>query len=108
LQKGNKFQGEVFMSDDLAKVEEIIKISGNTFHAKVLKRLASEGWTVKISPYYNDNISNKPREIDLIAEKAFPIYNAANSFEGNVIVKLFVECKYLSQITVFWFHKKDE
>ena len=27
---------------------------------------------------------------------------------GTVNVKLFVECKYISQKTVFWFHDKDK
>lgn len=53
------------MSQDLDKVNAIIEQSGNTFHCKVLKYLQGKRWTVLISPYYNDNVSNKPREIDL-------------------------------------------
>jgi len=96
------------MSKDLDKVKEIIAQSGNTFHCKVLKYLQEKGWTVLISPYYNDNVSNKPREIDLIAEKAFDAKDNMGRFFGTVNVKLFVECKYILQKTVFWFHNKDK
>jgi hypothetical protein len=88
--------------------KEIIERSGNTFHSKVLKYLQEKGWTVLISPYYSDNVSNKPREIDLIAEKAFPVKSGFGEWQGTVNVKLFIECKYINQITVFWLHDKDE
>lgn len=96
------------MSDDLIKVKEIIAQSGNTFHGNVLRYFQDHGWEVLISPYYNDNISNKPREIDLIAEKSFELRDNFNEFFGTVNVKLFIECKYISQKTVFWFHDKDK
>jgi len=95
------------MSDDLKDVKNIIDKSGNTFHSKVLKYFNKQGWTVLISPYYNDNTSGKPREIDLIAEKAFKVEDYHGQYFGNVNVKLFIECKYISQKTVFWFHSKD-
>jgi len=95
------------MSEDLEKVKEIIENSGNTFHCNVLKYLQEKDWTMLISPYYSDNISNKPREIDLIAEKAFEAKNAFGRSMGTVNVKLFVECKYISQKSVLWFHDKD-
>jgi hypothetical protein len=96
------------MSQAMDKVKAIITQSGNTFHCKVLKYLHDKGWTVLISPYYNDNVSSKPREIDLIAEKAFDAKDRFRGFFGTVNVKLFVECKYISQKTVFWFHDKDK
>jgi len=96
------------MSGVMDKVKSIIAKSGNTFHCKVLKYLQDNGWTVLISPYYNDNISSKPREIDLIAEKAFGVKDMFDKPLGTVNVKLFVECKYISQKTVFWFHGKDK
>src|SRR4030043_1429892 len=96
------------MSQAMDKVKAIIAQSGNTFHCKVLKYLQDKGWTVLISPYYNDNVSSKPREIDLIAEKAFDAKDRFKGFLGTVNVKLFVECKYISQKTVFWFHDKDK
>ena len=100
------FLGGVYMSGDaIDKVKAIISQSGNTFHSQVLKYLHDKGWTVLISPYYNDNATNKPREIDLIAEKAFETND--RRYFGTVNVKLFIECKYIPQLTVFWFHNKD-
>jgi Holliday junction resolvase-like predicted endonuclease len=96
------------MPQDLDKVKKIIEQSGNTFHCKVLKYLQEKGWAVLISPYYNDNVSSKPREIDLIAEKAFEAKDNRGRFFGTVNVKLFIECKYISQKTVFWFHDKNK
>lgn len=89
------------------KVKAIISQSGNSFHCSVLKCLQDKGWAVLISPYYNDNASNKPREIDLIAEKAFESNDRFERHTGTVNVKLFIECKYIHQLTVFWFHHKD-
>lgn len=96
------------MSKEMEKVQSIISNSGNAFHCNVLKYMRKKGWTVLISPYYNDNISSKPREIDLIAEKAFKIKEGFGGFKGTLNVKLFIECKYISQKTVFWFHHKDK
>ncbi|HHT9113127.1 MAG: hypothetical protein HZA47_05040 [Planctomycetes bacterium] len=92
------------MVNDIDEVNKIITGSGNNFHCKVLSYLKAKGWTVLISPYYNDNISDKPREIDLIAEKAF---EAKTTRYGTINIKLFIECKYVSQKNVFWFHSKD-
>lgn len=96
------------MPQAIDKVKTIIAQSGNTFHCKVLKYLQSKGWTVLISPYYNDNVSSKPREIDLIAEKAFVAMNIFGEPFGTINIKLFIECKYITQKTVFWFHDKDK
>ena len=97
------------MIKDLEKVNSIITRSGNSFHCKVLKYLKDKGWAVLISPYYNDNISSKPREIDLIAEKSFScIYDHFGRASGTVNVKLYIECKHISQKTVFWFYDKNK
>ena len=92
---------------DIEQVKDIIANSGNNFHCKVYDYFTKQGWTVLISPYYNDNISDKPREIDLIAEKAFDIREYNNQIIGTVNIKLFIECKYIPQKIVFWFHNKD-
>lgn len=95
------------MKSDIDIVKDIIDKSGNGFHCKVLKALKEKGWTVQISPYYNNNASNKPREIDLVAERAFPFNQGTGKFSGYISARLFIECKYVSQKTVFWFHIKD-
>lgn len=39
-----------------------------------MNALRGRGWTVTVSPYYSENFTDKPREIDIIAEKAVPIW----------------------------------
>ncbi len=95
------------MPTDIDDVRTIVEKSGNSFHCKVLQHIKTQGWTVLVSPYYNDNSSGKPREIDLIAEKAFNLQDRFSRFCGNVNVRLFIECKYIPQKTVFWFHDRD-
>jgi len=92
---------------ELDKIEKLIKYSGNNFHCKVLNYLKKKEWTVLVSPYYSDNVSDKPREIDLIAEKAFTVNDPYSITLGEINVTLFVECKYIPQEVVFWFHDKD-
>jgi hypothetical protein len=92
---------------DIDQVMNIIATSGNNFHCKVFEYLKAKGWTILISPYYNDNVSDKLREIDLIAEKAFNVKDTFGRLMGTVNIKLFIECKYITQKVVFWFHNKD-
>ena len=56
-----------------AEVTQLIKTSGNNFHAKVARWFRTNGWHIVISPYYMDQTQNKAREIDLIAEKLWPV-----------------------------------
>jgi hypothetical protein len=93
--------------DDQTEVEEIIQRSGNSFHSKVVTALKTKGWSTLISPYYSDISSDKPREIDLLAEKVFPGNHNYGNSRTDVVVKLFIECKYIPQTTVFWFHSQD-
>ena len=89
-------------------IREIIKKSGNSFHSKVANHLKSNGWHVLISPYYTDGLSDKPREIDLIAEKAIHITNFFGQPTSETInLKLYIECKYIPNSMVFWFSEID-
>lgn len=88
-------------------VKNIINESGNSFHSKVAGLLKEEGWSVSVSPYYSDNFTDKPREIDILAEKVFNV-QGMGSFFGSVKIQLFIECKYIAKEVVFWFDKKDE
>lgn len=90
-----------------SQVQELIDGSGNTFHAKVARWFASDGWSTTISPYYMDQSQQKARELDLIAEKVWPIKGTFGLQEGEVAVRLFVECKFLPGYSVFWFTDKD-
>lgn len=92
---------------DKSSVQEIIERSGNSFHSRVVNKLRDEGWSVLVSPHYNDNFTDKPREIDIIAEKRFEVRNHFNDYSGAISVRLFIECKYITGETVFWFESKD-
>ena len=92
---------------EIDEVATIINESGNSFHCRVTNYLQERGWHTLVSPYYMDSATNKPREIDLIAEKSW-LYN--DRFEGKygtINIKLFIECKYIPQTNVFWFSDKD-
>jgi hypothetical protein len=70
--------------------------------------LKENGWHTQISPYYMDSSTNKPREIDLIAEKSWPYRDRNSGVVDTVNIKLFIECKYIPQVNVFWFSPKDK
>ncbi len=94
--------------NSIDKAKEIISNSGNNFHCKVLNYLKSKGWHVLISPYYTDNVTDKPREIDLIAEKAFDVHHwAGGRVKGSINIKLFIECKFVPNVNVLWFDNND-
>lgn len=90
------------------KVNEILEKSGHGFHSRVVKLLRDQKWPVLVSPYYSDNFTDKPREIDVIAERRYEVNETFGSWLGNVNIRLFIECKYISGDTVFWFDNKDE
>lgn len=89
-------------------VQEIVEQSGNSFHSRVVKHLRDEGWSVSVSPHYSDNFTDKPREIDIIAEKRFDVKDFISDWYGTLNVRLFIECKYINSDTVFWFDAKDK
>jgi hypothetical protein len=87
--------------------KEIVENSGNNFHFKVVNLLRNKNWTVSVSPYYNDHFTHKPREIDIIAERLFPVTRGHERIQGVLNIKLFIECKYITSCTVFWFDERD-
>lgn len=86
---------------------KLAKSSGNAFHSRAVRAFQDAGWAVLVSPYYHDHVTQKPREIDLIAEKAFSIGDVWGKSKGTLNVQLYVECKYIHQTTLFWFHDQD-
>jgi len=92
---------------DMDEVNSIINESGNSFHCRVANYLQEKGWHTLVSPYYMDSATNKPREIDLIAEKAWLYDDRFEGRYGTINIKLFIECKYIPQTNVFWFSDKD-
>jgi hypothetical protein len=90
------------------EIDELVKSSGNSFHAKVARWFRDKGWHIVVSPYYMDQSQNKAREIDLIAEKLFPIKDTFGSHVDDLAVRLFVECKFVPTHSVFWFTDKRQ
>jgi len=88
--------------------EELLVASGNSLHYRVVNALRARGWDVLVSPFYRDGFSDKPREIDIVAQKLYPfaVDNVAGA--GQVVVRLFIECKYVNTKTIFWFDEKDK
>src|SRR5574337_268135 len=89
-------------------VNKLIQGSGNNFHAKVAQWFSENGWHIVVSPYYMDQSQNKAREIDLVAEKLWPVEDHFNRPVDDVAVRLFIECKFVPSISVFWFADKDQ
>lgn len=90
------------------EVAKLVSESGNNFHAKVARWLQADGWHVSVSPYYMDQTQNKAREIDLVAEKLWPVHAHFGKHPvGDVAVRLFIECKFIPSHSVFWFTEKD-
>lgn len=89
------------------EIKAIVNESGNSFHCKVINALKERSWNLLVSPYYMDSATNKPREIDLIAQKAWTRKGEYGVKGGAVVIRLFIECKYIPQPNVFWFSEKD-
>lgn len=94
--------------EGLRAARSIVAASGNNFHSKVVKFLKETEWDVLVSPYFVDPSTDKPREVDLIAEKLYFVSGRwGNETAGYIRVRLHVECKYIAQTTVFWFGQAD-
>ena len=89
------------------KIAKLISTSGNSFHSKVASWLKEHGWSVAVSPYYLEQTLGKAREIDIIAEKVMTRRGSYQHQGVLVLVRLFVECKYVGVPSVFWFAEKE-
>lgn len=89
---------------------DVIELAGstaNSFHSRVVAAFRAAGWHTLVSPYYFDAATSRAREIDLVAEKIW----SSRSFPRpttDLHMKLFVECKYIPEYTVFWFDDRDQ
>jgi hypothetical protein len=89
------------------EITDLISSSGNNFHAKVARWFTDNGWHVVVSPYYMDQSQSKAREIDLLAEKLWPVRDPLGHVKADIAVRLFIECKFVATDAVFWFADKD-
>jgi hypothetical protein len=90
----------------LDEARELATSTGHAFHCRVNEFLIKHGWSTVISPFYVDSMTDKVRESDLIAEKVFK--HQAQSNDQDIRIRLFIECKYVRETSLFWFDKKDE
>ncbi len=81
--------------------------SGIPLHKHVINSFSQGGWAVLIGPHFVDNITDKPRELDLIAERVFLI-DQTNKIH-TIKIRLYIECKYVPDdaTVVAWFKTKD-
>lgn len=89
------------------EITQLVNSSGNTLHARVARWFRDNGWHIVVSPYYMDQTQNKAREIDLIAEKLWPVMGPFGHAVGDIAVRLFVECKFVPSHSVFWLAEKS-
>lgn len=66
-------------------LKKAIEESGNRLHLRVADLLTKGGWTVQLSPYYVDELTTAPREIDIIASRRIPHTIATASEKTNVL-----------------------
>jgi len=89
--------------------KKIIEESGNNLHIDTVDLLERMQWDVDLSSYYYDETANKPREIDIIAQRNVEVINDP---EKEVIDQfklfLFIECKYLKNEVAFWARRNNE
>lgn len=97
-------QRETTMNDVIAK---LVGESGNSFHCRVANALRDRGWTTVMSSYYIDAGTDKAREVDLIVEKAYRV-DFEQGRPKTIRLRLYVECKYITQHVVFWFDSRDD
>ena len=98
-------------SNKFAELKKLAEESGNNLHYQVAKQLRQLGWNVLIGPYYNDGFTDKPREVDIVADKIFPRFDHPNkqiARSAAIAVRLFIECKYINSDTLFWFDDIDK
>jgi hypothetical protein len=93
---------------EIETAKRLVTESGNSFQCRVANVFRELGWVVLLSPYYVDASTDKTRELDMIVERNFPIQNIWNGPPKSIRVRLFIECKYITQGTVFWMDSIDE
>jgi hypothetical protein len=71
---------------DAEIAKDLAARSGNNFHCKVVNYLRSRNWHVSISPWYVDSSTDKPRELDLIAEKLYSPARSEDRVHSCVVV----------------------
>jgi hypothetical protein len=96
------------MTKKAKSIQEIVEQSGNQFHCRVLEHFQAKGWATMVSPYYLDGITDKPREVDLIVAKRWPLPKRVARVPQSAELALIVECKFIDSPNAFWFFPRNE
>ncbi len=92
------------------ELKEAIKYSGNNLHLAVVEFLDGLKWETDLSAYYCDDITDKPREIDIIASKDIFYVNSGPgnpAKEYRFSIYLFIECKNFRNEIAFRMQKNN-
>lgn len=84
------------------KIKKIIEKSGNDLHVEAERILKEAGWHTTSSMYYIDSSTEKARETDIIATKDWDINDNFGRKILTFRVRLFIECKKISEPVVIW------
>jgi len=85
-----------------------IEYSGHNLHIKTFQIL-KDNWETDLSPHYCDDITNKPREIDIRAKKRVEVKDSGRATIYNFNINLFIECKrFNSEILFINFDANDK
>ncbi|MDD5050475.1 MAG: hypothetical protein PHV93_01905 [Candidatus Pacebacteria bacterium] len=89
------------------KILKIIEEGGDELLHDTAGLLTSIGWACQISSYYMDVLTGKSREIDIIARKEFIVKDDFWGGSKTILIRLFIECKYIKNETLFYFVTKN-
>jgi hypothetical protein len=90
------------------KILKMIEDGGSDFQHDVAASFEKLGWKAQIAPYYQDVLTEKSREIDVIARKNIKVTdNFFNNRSEEIVVRIFAECKYIKNDTLFNFVEKN-
>lgn len=94
--------------DKIDPIKSIVDSSGHNLTFQVAEILRAKGWSVIIGSYFTDPATNKPRELDIKAERIFNLSSSSIAPANDSFrVRLFIECKHIPSSNVFWFDSKD-
>lgn len=95
---------------ELKLAQQMAEQSGNSFQCDVANHFKQNGWTVLLSPYYVDPMTDKTRELDMIVERYLDVPVTRNESQRYALrIRLFIECKYILEGNgyVFWLDVKS-
>lgn len=86
------------------EVDEIFSHNGSNLEIFLEKELLNRQWKVETNQFYLDTTTGKPRETDVVASSHIDVF-----WDDSVIlhVRLFFECKYLSDKRKIWLFTKQ-